>query len=82
MDFYSGKIENHLYVIDDTNNIQYWEISIAETQTGSAKRIVRFGAAINRETGLSIGWKQFSSAKDNEEVYDQLVTEILGDIQV
>jgi hypothetical protein len=80
MKFYDGAIETHLHVIEDTGNTHFWEISVAETildVKGSPRRVVRFGFAINRETGLTLDWKSYAIESNAE-----LVQHIRGLIDV
>lgn len=76
MKFHNGKIENRLYVIEDTNSTQYWEISIAETFEKGGEGVIRYGMAFNRKTEYIYNWQAFPSARFNDDVFSEITKTI------
>ncbi|OSY03791.1 hypothetical protein [Bacillus mycoides] len=81
MQFYKGKIENRLFVIEDENSIDYWEISIAETYRKNMDMVFRYAKAINQQTGKIIDWDSYLE-QSNDAVFETITKKISKDISV
>lgn len=76
--YYKGKIENRLYVIEAQNGYRthFWEISIGETYDEVVDKRVYYGSAYNRENNDKIKWAAFENCSTIDSVYHSIINRI------